>query len=90
MILADQSTVVVNRVIAPISIILGSLQVKVYGFVCPNLTIDIIAWLDWLRVFKPIIDWDTSTLTITRKGINYHVYPQGADHLLKYCVFQIC
>ena len=87
LILADQSTVVVNKVIAPITINLGSINIKIYGLVCLNLTIDIIAGLDWLRVFKPIIDWDTSMLTVTRKGINYHVYPQGVDHLLKDYVF---
>ena len=61
LILADQSIVVVNKVIAPITINLGSINVKIYGLVCPNLTIDIIAGLDWLRVFIPIIDLSTSS-----------------------------
>ena len=26
-------------------------------------------------------------LTVTRKGINYQIYPQGVDHLLKDYVF---
>ena len=57
LILANQSTVVVNKVIAPITMNLGSINVKIYRLVCPNLTIDIIAGLDWLCVFKPIINW---------------------------------
>ena len=57
LILADHSRILVNRSIKPINISLGSLRVKIFGLVCLNLTMDIIAGMDWLRVFKPIIDW---------------------------------
>ena len=48
---------------------------------------DIIAGMDWLRKFQPVIDWETSTLTVNWKRINFHIYPEGIDHLLKDYVF---
>ena len=86
LLLADQSKVQVDRRVDPISLNFGHLMVKIGGLVCPNLSVNIIGGLDWLRHLKPTIDWDTSTLTINRNGVNY-LYPDGMHHLLEDYVF---
>ena len=73
--------------IEPICINLGHLTVKVRGLICPNLSINIIAGMDWLCQVRPTIDWETSTLTVGWGGINYNVYPDGMHHLFKDYVF---
>lgn len=87
LILAVYYKIKVNKVIDTISINLGSMNIKTSGLVCPSLTIDIISGIRRLYCFQPIIDWEMSNLTIKRKGINFHIYQDGIDHLLKDYVF---
>ena len=56
LILADQSKVSFNQNIDPINLNFGHLMVKLGGLVCPNLNMDVIGGMDWLRRIKPTIN----------------------------------
>ena len=87
LILADQSRVAVKAETSAITIRLGHLECKIKGIVCPNLNVDIIAGLNWLRQLKPAIDWESSVLTVLRNGVNYKVYPANLNHRMEDYVF---
>ena len=87
LILADQSRVAVKAETSAITIRLGHLECKIKGIVCPNLNVDIIAGLNWLRQLKPAIDWESSVLTVLRNGVNYKVYPSNLNHRMEDYVF---
>ena len=86
-ILADQTLVPITRESLPFSIRLGNISTTISGPVCPRLSHQVIAGLDWLRHIKPHIDWDTSILNIKRNGVNFHVYPNEVTRAFKDCIF---
>ena len=49
-----------------------------------NLNVDIIAGLNWLRQLKPVIEWKSSVLTVSRNDVNYKVYPYSADYKMNF------
>ena len=61
----------VTAVFLNIVIRLGHLDCKIKEIVCLNLNVDIIAGLDWLRQLKPVIDWESSVLTVSKNYVNY-------------------
>ena len=83
MVLADESRVFVKAETSAITIILGHLECKIKGIVCPNINVDIIAGLSWLRQLKPTIIWESSVLTVLRNGVDYKVYPTDLNHRMK-------
>ena len=85
--MADDSKVAVTAESLNIVIRLGHLDCKIKGILCPNLNVDIIAGLNWLRQLKPVIDWESSVLTVSRNGVNYKVYPYSADYRMKDFIF---
>ena len=87
MILADNSKVAVKTETLTIDIRLGHLDRQIVGIVFQNLNVDIIAGLNWLRQHKPVIDWESSVLTVARNSVNYKVYPGSSDHKMKEFIF---
>ena len=87
MILADSLKVTVKTETSTINIRLGHLDCKIKGIVCPNLNVNIIAGLNWLRQLKPVIDWESSVLTVARNGVNYKFNPDSSDHRMKDFIF---
>ena len=87
LILADSSKVTVKTETSTINIRLGHLDCKIKGIVCPNLNVNIIAGLNWLRQLKPVIDWESSVLTVARNGVNYKIYPDSSDYRMKDFIF---
>ena len=87
LILADDSKVAVTAESSNIVIRLGHLDCKIKGIVCQNLNVDIIVGLNWLRQLKPVINWESSVLTVSRNGVNYKVYPYSADYRMKDFIF---
>ena len=57
------------------------------GIVCPYLNVNIIAGLNWLRQLKPVIDWESSVLTVARNGVNIKIYPDSSDYRMKDFIF---
>ena len=57
------------------------------GLVLPNMLRNIIIGMDWLRNNKPIVDWDTSVLTLKQNGVGFQVYPNSIDRLQQDTVF---
>ena len=64
LILANSLKVTVKTETLTINIRLGHLDCKIKGIVCPNLNVNIIAGLNWLRQLKPVIDWESSVLLV--------------------------
>ena len=87
MILAEQSRVALKAEASAITIRLGHLECKIKGIVCPNLNVDIIAGLNWLKQLKPNIDWESSVLIVLRNGVNYKVYPANLNHRMEDYIF---
>ena len=71
LVLADSLKVTVKTETSTINIRLGHLDCKIKGIVCPNLNVNIIAGLNWLRQLKPVIDWESSVLTVARNSVNH-------------------
>ena len=87
LILADSSKFTVKTETLTINIRLGHLDCKIKGIVCPNLNVNIIAGLNWLRQLKPVIDWESSVLTVAKNGLNYKIYPDSSDYRMKDFIF---
>lgn len=51
------------------------------------LNVGIISGLNWLRKLKPVINWESSVLTVARNGVNYKFYPYSSDHRMKEFMF---
>ena len=81
--MADSLKRTVKTETSTINMRLGHLDCKIKGIVCPNLNVNIIAGLNWLRQLKPVIDWKPSVLTVSRNGLNYKIYPDSLDYRIR-------
>ena len=63
-----------------IHIKLGHLDCKIKGIMCLNLNIDISAGLNWFWQLKPVIDWKSSVLAVSKNGVIYKIYPNFLDY----------
>ena len=43
--------------------------------------------MKWLKYFKPTKDWDISMVTINKNGVNFHIYPDRIQYLMKDYIF---
>ena len=60
---------------------------KIKGIVCPNLNVDFFVGLHWLRQLKPVIDWESSVITVPGNDVNYKIHPYRADYRMKDFIF---
>ena len=87
MILADNRRIAINLESKPFSVVFENLRLKLQGPILDLPSYDVILGLDWLKRNNPRFDWPTSTLTIKQEGINYQIYPDTVDNLLKDYIF---
>lgn len=48
---------------------------------------DVIVGMDWMHHKCPYIDWDTSVITLARKGVGVQLYPAKMHKMIKNTVF---
>ena len=85
--LADDNTLPVLGKTKSFRILLDQVSSTISGLILNIPHYEIILGLDWMRINKPYIDWDSSTLTIQRGGFNHHVYFKHLDTLMRDHVF---
>lgn len=71
----------------PFSVRMVDINSTFRGLVIDNLSHDIIAGVDWLRTNRPVIDWESSVLTLRRNGVGFQIYPDSLDVLRRETVF---
>ena len=62
-----------------IHIKLGHLYCKIKGIVCPNFKCGYYCGVNLVMAIKTHHHWESSVLTVLRKGVNYKVYQSNLN-----------
>ena len=85
--MADKSKVLLEGKTAPFKIDLQGIQTTIKGLVMPNLNYDIVAGMDWFSQVNPRICWKTKTITVKQNRVNFNIFKEPNNLLLRDTVF---